>query len=166
MKHTAEAILTAGDAVWVATAMLHREHPRTAGFTVSEIVNRVEGEHLSSLAATTIYQHANQHCVANRPPNRARLRMLIEMEDGKRRLFHQGDHFHPLRANAPTLPDASRLPEKLRTLMEWYKKWDAAHAPSWDETDPLMKLIGSGKHIWVDEHADEYIRRLRTEGWG
>ena len=23
--------------------------------------------------------------------------------------------------------------------------------------DPLIRLIGSGKHIWADEHADEYV---------
>jgi len=32
------------------------------------------------------------------------------------------------------------------------------------ETDPLLALRGSGKHIWADEHADTYIARLR-EGW-
>ena len=30
--------------------------------------------------------------------------------------------------------------------------------------DPLLALRGSGKHLWKDEHADEYVRRLR-EGW-
>ncbi|MGZ4846138.1 MAG: hypothetical protein ACXV75_15630 [Candidatus Angelobacter sp.] len=27
--------------------------------------------------------------------------------------------------------------------------------------DPLLSLNGSGKHIWADEHADEYVNRLR-----
>lgn len=27
--------------------------------------------------------------------------------------------------------------------------------------DPLLALRGSGRHIWADEHADEYVRRLR-----
>lgn len=31
------------------------------------------------------------------------------------------------------------------------------------EDDPLIQLIGSGKHIWADEHADEYVERLRRE---
>ena len=31
-------------------------------------------------------------------------------------------------------------------------------------SDPLLILAGSGKEIWSDEHADEYVRRLR-EGW-
>jgi hypothetical protein len=32
------------------------------------------------------------------------------------------------------------------------------------DDDPLLRLRGSGKNLWADEHADEYIRRLR-EGW-
>jgi len=32
------------------------------------------------------------------------------------------------------------------------------------ESDPLLALRGSGKTLWADEHADEYVRRLR-EGW-
>jgi hypothetical protein len=30
--------------------------------------------------------------------------------------------------------------------------------------DPLLALAGSGRDLWSDEHADEYVRRLR-EGW-
>jgi hypothetical protein len=30
--------------------------------------------------------------------------------------------------------------------------------------DPLLALRGSGKRLWADEHADDYVRRLR-EGW-
>jgi hypothetical protein len=35
-------------------------------------------------------------------------------------------------------------------------------APNYDD-DPLLRLIGSGKHIWADEHADEYVENLRRE---
>ena len=30
--------------------------------------------------------------------------------------------------------------------------------------DPLLELLGSGREIWANEHADEYVRRLR-EDW-
>jgi hypothetical protein len=33
-----------------------------------------------------------------------------------------------------------------------------------EKDDPLLVLRGSGKHLWADEHADEYVKRLR-EGW-
>jgi hypothetical protein len=32
-------------------------------------------------------------------------------------------------------------------------------------SDPLLALCGSGKRLWADEHADEYVARLR-QGWG
>ncbi|MGC1976370.1 MAG: hypothetical protein WA671_06620 [Candidatus Sulfotelmatobacter sp.] len=31
------------------------------------------------------------------------------------------------------------------------------------ENDPLLALRGSGKELWADEHADEYVRRLWEE---
>ena len=31
-------------------------------------------------------------------------------------------------------------------------------------SDPLLALYGSGKQLWADEHADEYVARLR-KGW-
>lgn len=30
--------------------------------------------------------------------------------------------------------------------------------------DSLIALIGSGRDLWAEEHADEYVARLR-EGW-
>jgi hypothetical protein len=32
------------------------------------------------------------------------------------------------------------------------------------QLDPLLALRGSGRDIWADEHADEFVHRLR-EGW-
>jgi hypothetical protein len=32
-----------------------------------------------------------------------------------------------------------------------------------DQTDPLLELRGSGRELWADEHADEYIARLRAD---
>jgi hypothetical protein len=32
------------------------------------------------------------------------------------------------------------------------------------ENDPLLAAKGSGRELWRDEHADEYVRRLR-EDW-
>jgi hypothetical protein len=28
-------------------------------------------------------------------------------------------------------------------------------------SDPLLALRGSGREVWADEHADDYVRRLR-----
>jgi hypothetical protein len=52
-------------------------------------------------------------------------------------------------------------------LIDWYQGWiprgpSKPATPNWED-DPLIRLIGSGKHIWADEHADEYVNRLREE---
>ena len=31
------------------------------------------------------------------------------------------------------------------------------------ESDPLLQLRGSGRQLWADEHADEYVSRLRAD---
>jgi hypothetical protein len=33
------------------------------------------------------------------------------------------------------------------------------------ESDPLLQLRGSGKHLWAGEQAYDYVGRVR-EGWG
>jgi hypothetical protein len=156
--------LSAADAVWVATAELQRDHPDQGEFAVNEIVNKVQAERLTTRQPMTIYLHVSQHCVANRPPNKVRLRMLIETPGGKRRLFHDGDSYHPLREKARVAPKPDVLPPEFRPLLHWYDEWNRTHALPVDEADPLLALVGTGKAIWADEHADEYVNRLR-EGW-
>ena len=42
--------------------------------------------------------------------------------------------------------------------MKWYTNWRMQGRL---QSDPLLALLGSGKHLWADEHADEYVNRLR-----
>lgn len=65
------------DEVWVATALLHRENPKRNWFSVEEIVDRAAREGLVKPQRPGVYVHAVQHCVANRPPNPGRYRMLL-----------------------------------------------------------------------------------------
>ena len=159
MTISAHLDLSAADAVWVATALLHREHPRTKAFSVSEIVHRVAREQLTSRQPTTIYQHANLHCVANRPPNKARLCMLIETPDGLRRLYRRGDPTDPQRAGTRSLPERESLTTAYADLLAWYSRWEHKHAGDLS-ADPLEALIGT----WTFGDADTYVRELR-EGW-
>jgi hypothetical protein len=46
----------------------------------------------------------------------------------------------------------------------WYRDWCATAAASVVQGDPLLALRGSGRKLWADEHADDYVQRLR-EGW-
>ena len=41
------------------------------------------------------------------------------------------------------------------------RKARVAHPRPKPEDDPLLALRGSGRELWADEHADEYVRRLR-----
>jgi hypothetical protein len=57
------------------------------------------------------------------------------------------------------------LLEKLRMLATLSGHARAAAPVSEAEKDPLLALVGSGRELWRDEHADKYVRRMR-EGWG
>jgi|SRR5579883_1575461 len=152
------------DEVWIATALLHRENPNKPDFTVEDIVERAKKEAISEPIRPGVYVHVIQHCVANRAPNPGRYRMLLETSPGRRRLFRKGDVYHPGRTGAKMAPNAEELPAEYRGLLAWYSDWCSSMGGTGTEADPLLALFGSGKHLWKDEHADEYVCRLR-EGW-
>lgn len=153
----------AADRVWIATALLHRENPRQADFTLNEIRERAHREGFLEETTNTFYVHANQHCVANRAPKPGNHRMLIETSVGRRRLYKDGDPVKPGRIGK-IIPNASDVPEKYHYLLDWYGEWSRQSPSAKKPLDALLRLKGSGRDIWKDEHADEYINRLR-EGW-
>jgi len=89
--------------------------------------------------------------------------MLFETAPGRRRLFRKGDTYHPEREGSKITPKREEIPF-YDALLNWYNDWSAQAASATEESDPLLALRGSGKKLWADEHADEYVRRLR-EGW-
>jgi hypothetical protein len=161
---TTEANVKVADEVWIVTALLHKEKPKQADFAVEEIVDRARKEGIERPLRPGVYVHVVQHCVANRPPNPGRYRMLFQTAEGRRRLFRKGDTYHPAREGAKVTPAPEDMPSAYSHLLAWYRQWSAAGARSPQEGDPLLALLGSGKGLWSDEHADEYVRRLR-EGW-
>jgi hypothetical protein len=53
-----------------------------------------------------------------------------------------------------------RMMSLLRKLLDAFLR--VRRGPSApDNGDPLLALRGSGRELWADEHADEYVRRLR-----
>jgi len=152
------------DEVWLATALLHRENPSRADFTLNEIVDRVEKERIVDELRPGVYVHAALHCVANRPPNPGRYRMLYETRPKYRRLFRLGDNYDPQREGSKITPDPDRIPPSYTSLLNWYENWSGSHGERAGRSDPLLALYGSGKKLWADEHADEYVARLRA-GW-
>ena len=156
--------LKVADEVWIATALLHRDGPECEDFSIEEIVERVRREGLHGTLRPGVYVHVVQHCVANRPPNPGRYRMLYETSEGRRRLFRKGDAEHADRRDAKSVPARKDLPKKYTDLLAWYDDWSAKQADRAMNNDLLISLVGSGKHLWSEEHADSYVERLRA-GW-
>lgn len=152
------------DEVWIAAALLHKENPKKQDFSIEEIVERAGHESLHKDLRPGVYVHVVQHCVANRPANPGRYRMLFETSSGRRRLYRQGDAYHPSREGAKITPDPEGIPEGYGELLRWYRQWTEQEADDVLSNDPLLGALGSGKKLWEGEPADEYVRRLR-EDW-
>lgn len=157
-------VLKVADEVWVATTLLHKENPSRADFNVAEILARAGEEADGGELRPGVYVHVVQHCVANRPPNPGRYRMLVETGKNRRRLYRPGDPCSPDREGAKIVPRKEEIPAEYHGLVDWYFKEYAPRRASPEKADLLLALRGSGKELWADEHADEYVRRLR-EGW-
>ena len=160
----AQTTVKVADEAWIATALLHRERPAQRDFTVEEIVERAKREARNIPFRPGVYVHVVQHCVANRPPNPGRYRMLFETAPGRRRLFRKGDNYHPAREGAKMTPRREDMPAGFDCLLDWYNDWSVKALSAAAQEDPLLTLRGSGKQLWAGEHADAYVRRLR-EGW-
>jgi hypothetical protein len=152
------------DEVWIATALLHREHTDRADFQIEEIMQRATKEAGKRPLRPGVYVHIVQHCVANRPPNPGRYRMLFETSPGHRRLFRNGDIYDPARESAKIVPSREEIPSEYSKLLDWYRDWSQDNIEERIKNDPLLALYGDGKDLWSDESADDYVRRLR-EGW-
>ena len=157
-----------GDEVWIATALLHREHPERHDFTRAEIEERVRKEHLAGRFRPGVTPHIYLHCVANRPPNPRKLRMLTATSDDRRRLFRIGDEYDPGRegpidrGGTRIVPERHALPEDYRYLVDWYFQTYSPPAAN-GSADPILGLRGLGREIW-DEEPDAYVERVRA-GW-
>lgn len=157
------------DEVWIATALLHREQPARADFTVQEIVDRVRREAIVD-EPRSIEIAVSSLCVANKPPGPSRLRLLYETGRGRRRLYRPGDQFHPGRAGLPgregtrTSPARSDLPERFRHLVDWYEGEFLVDRSTAHQVDPILGLRALGKAAWAGTDPDHYVRSLRA-GW-
>ena len=105
--------LKVADEVWIATALLHREHPKASDFSIEEIVERARKEGLHEPLRPGVYVHVVQHCVANRPSNPGRYRMLYETRPKYRRLYRLGDSYDPQREGSKVIPEADEIRDRL-----------------------------------------------------
>jgi hypothetical protein len=159
IRHFPRIALKVADQVWVATALLHREHPERKDFSKREIAQRAKSEDPEGARRPGISQHISTHCVASLPPSPAKYRMLTRSARGRQRLFRLGDEFHPARANGKTAPMREDLPERYNELLDWYEaEYDrprqAAKTERGATAETLMKLMGRISR----EDANEMIR--------
>ncbi|HUI79187.1 MAG TPA: hypothetical protein VLY24_14780 [Bryobacteraceae bacterium] len=162
MKTAGATTIRVADETWIATALLHREQPDREDFTVQEIIQRARLENLTGELRPGVGVHASWHCVANRPPKPATLRMLYATGKSTRRLYREGDDADPKRHGRIT-PEREALPPKYRYLLDWYQKEFASGGPdSW--LRGIRELAGMGREIFKGVDPDEYVRQLR-EGW-
>jgi hypothetical protein len=152
------------DEVFIATALLHREHPDRQDFTISEIVDRATRENLFGKSRPGVRAYASAHGVANRAPSPNRYGILYATGERTRRLLLAGDDVHPERAEK-IFPDLEDIPPQHHELVEWarmrYRK-GTSQPVRWLEG--LLKMAGTGRDVWKGEDPDEYVRKLR-EGW-
>ena len=152
------------DEVWIATASLHRSRPEARDFAIAEIMAQAEAAHVAGLPLRPgVKVHVYLHCVANRPPNPGRYRMLFETASGRRRLYRPSDPCHPLRSSGKIVPKRGEISAANGSLIDWYESVYVA-GESGAADDPILALRGLGREVWADEDADAYVRRQR-EAW-
>jgi len=161
--------LRLADRIWLAVAMLQQRSP-DASFSKAEIRQELDKSELGNgTNPASVNAHLKQHLVANVPPSTGRYTMLFETRVGFLRLYRPGDPIDPQRRSgrgSKSMPKREEIPSTYHPLLDWYEQWcrpqGANRTVDW-EHDPLIRLIGSGRHIWADEHADEYVENLRRE---
>lgn len=162
MVTKAEPAIKIADLVWVATALLHREHPQVSDFSKKEIRERAAREDAETARRPGISLHISTHCVASKSSSPAKHRMLTKTRRARRRLYRDGDETHPERAKGATAPAREDLPEKYHSLVDWYeteynKRASREYGASERKgatAEALMRLMGRiGR-----EDADEMIR--------
>jgi hypothetical protein len=164
LDHRRSVELKVADEVWIATALLHETSPTQPDFSVEDIVARAQKENLAGALRPSVYVHVLQHCVANRPPNPGRYRMLYETAPGRRRLYRLSDSYDPRREGSKTLPIENEIPKEYRYLLGWYHEWSGGGRPASLDADALLTAARLGREIWKDVDPDDYVRQLR-EGW-
>jgi len=158
----AHSHVNVADEVFLVVADLHRRHPEADDFSVREILDHAKEMRLSDTLRKGFEIHVRQHSVANLPRNPGSYRTLYASGKARRRLLRPGDEVHPTRTGK-IWPEVSEIPEGYRDLVEWARRRFGREDLAATPLASLMALRGSGRHIWSDEHADEYVKRLRSD---
>jgi hypothetical protein len=151
--------VSVADEVWIATALLHREHPDRSDFEKREILERAAQEGLVEPQRPGVSAHVSSHAVAGKKPQPNDYRMLVETERGHRRLYRDGDYSHPER-KGKIAPSPDEIPSEYLYLLDWYASWRRQRKNPAAKDDPFLNMQGVAKGMW-DEDAVAYVRKLR-----
>jgi hypothetical protein len=112
--------ISTANAVWLATAMLHKENSQSDAFSAKEIFQKVKQLNLLSVSNSTINMHITSHCVASSKESPDRHRKLTRVRVGWYRLFKEGDSFHETRSTGQIAPLTGMLPLEFKDVIDWY----------------------------------------------
>ena len=140
------------DEAWLAIALLHREHPEAVDFSLDDIRDRARREFHDRRPG--VWQHIVSHCVASNRPNPAQYRMLHSTGRGRRRLYRPGDPVHPYR-KGKTYPAKRDIPERYRSLVDWYLSDYSKRPAHIGSTDASVWLQFAGLFPAYDLHEME-----------
>jgi len=133
--------LKVADEVWIAGPPSPRT-PQAPDFSIEEIVDRARREGYTNLCVP-VFMFMLCSIALQSPPNPGRYRMLFETSEGRRRLFRIGDTYHPTERRE-RLFQTWRPSPAVRGLLGWYDDWSRTSASDSDESDPLLRLRGTG----------------------
>lgn len=158
------------DELYIAVALLHREHPDRDAFTIAEVLERAAAENLGASRSDqrSLRLHAYEHAAGNVAPGKVggKYRIVFREPDNRIRLLRTSDQVHPDR-HQKWHPEKSEVPVRYHNLLDWAWNWQssakfrreaAARLPG------LYRLKGLGKEIWKGVDPDAYVRNLR-QGW-
>lgn len=156
------ASIKVADECWIALAALSKQDSSRQSFSTREILAQIRSEDVHGEMRPGLGAHLHQHNVANCAPSTARYRMFYRTEDGGLRLYRPGDTAHPAR-RGKTHPSRGDLPAKYHHLLDWYESVYCQGAREVEE-DPILRLRGLGKELWMGTDPDVYVNDLRS-GW-
>ena len=151
-------MLRIADKIWIAAALMQREHHARRSFKREEIVSKLNSLRLGATKLSAVHAYFS----GRRVPC-----YLHSEHDETLRLARPSDNV-PGRSRGRFAPEKEQLPVEYQTLVDWYwTKYAPASNPSDLENDPVLKLRGVGKELWGRlGGGDAFIRGLRENWYG
>jgi hypothetical protein len=153
------------DELFIAVALLTREHPDRLSFSIPEILERAKREGLGRHRSdqSSLKQHAYEHAAANVRPGRGKYRMVYREKDNTIRLLQASDQVHPGR-DGKEWPEETDIPERYVPLVRWaQERYASKRSEGKRWLHDVLALRGLGKEIWKGVNADEYVSGLRGD---